>query len=61
MEWQVMVALILAIPIVLFVPALIWMAMVSGLYQVVRDRMHRRAVVSRRRRAARLAEERVIS
>lgn len=54
--WQVAVAVAVAFPIVLFVPALIWAAVVSGLYQVVRDRMRRRATVARRR-AGKMVEE----
>jgi uncharacterized membrane protein (GlpM family) len=54
--WQVAVAVAVAFPIVLFVPALIWAAVISGLYQVVRDRMRRRAAVTRRR-AGKMVEE----
>lgn len=54
--WQVAVAVAVVFPIVLFVPALIWAAVISGLYQVAIDRLRRRVTVSRRK-AARLAEE----
>lgn len=54
--WQVAVAVAVAFPIVLFVPALIWAAVISGLYQVARDRMRRRVTVTRRK-AVRMAEE----
>jgi len=57
--WQVALAVALALPIVLFVPVLVWAAVVSGLYQVVRDTLRRRATAPRRR-AARMAEEPVI-
>lgn len=56
MEWPVILALILLIPVVLFVPFLIWAAVASGLYVVVRDRLRRRVTVPRKR-AARMAEE----
>ena len=59
MEWQFVLALVLAIPIVIFVPMLVWVAVVSGLYQVVRDRVRRRATALRRRTAL-VAEEPVI-
>jgi len=57
--WQVAIAVAVAFPIVIFVPALVWLAVISGLYHVVRDRMRRRAAVTRRR-AVRMAEEPVI-
>lgn len=57
--WPVALAVALALPIVLLVPVLIWAAVVSGLYQVARDALRRRAV-AHRRRAARAAEEAVI-
>ena len=49
MEWQLILALVIAIPIVIFVPLLVWVAVVSGLYQVARDRLRRRVTVSRRK------------
>ena len=57
--WPVALAVALAIPVVLLVPALIWAAVVSGLYQVARDTLRRRAA-TQRRRAARAAEEAVV-
>ena len=57
--WQVALALALALPIILFVPVLIWAAVVSGLYQVARETMRRR-VLAPRRSAVRRAEEPVI-
>ena len=59
--WQVAVAIAVVFPIILFVPALIWAAVISGLYQVALDRfrMRRRAAVTRRR-AVRPAEEPVV-
>ena len=54
--WQVALAVALALPIVLLVPVLVWAAVVSGLYQVIRDTMRRR-VTAPRRRAIRMAEE----
>ena len=54
--WPVALAVALAIPVVLLVPALIWAAVVSGLYQVARDTLRRRTA-TQRRRAARATEE----
>ena len=61
MEWQVILALVIVIPIVLFVPFLIWAAVVSGLYQVFlyRFRQRRRATATQRK-ALRPAEEPVV-
>jgi len=47
--WQVAVAAAVVVPIVLLVPALIWAAVISGLYQVAFDRLRRRATASRRK------------
>jgi hypothetical protein len=58
--WQVALALALVMPIILFVPVLIWVAVVSGLYQVALARVRQRTAV-RRRGARRLTEESVIS
>ena len=37
MQWELIVALVLAIPIILFPVALIWYVNISGLYQVMQD------------------------
>jgi len=46
--WQVALAVALALPIVLFVPVLVWAAVVSGLYQVARDALRRRVTAPRK-------------
>ena len=48
MEWQFIVALIIAIPIIIFVPVLVWIAVASGLYQVARDSLRRRVLTRRK-------------
>ena len=58
MEWQFIVALVIGIPIVLFVPMLVWAAVASGLYQVARDRLRKRATAPRRK-LVKVAEEAV--
>lgn len=50
--WPVAVAVAVVFPVVLFVPALIWAAVISGLYQVVLDRLRRRVAVPRRKMSA---------
>ena len=48
MEWQFIVALIIAIPVIILVPVLVWVAVTSGLFQVARDSLRRRAALRRR-------------
>jgi signal transduction histidine kinase len=50
--WQVAVAVAIFFPVVLFVPALIWAAVIRGLYQVALDRLRRRVAVPRRKMSA---------
>lgn len=59
MEWQYIVAIVIGVPIIIFVPLLIWLAVISGLYQVARDRLRRRVPASRRR-VGKLVEEPVV-
>ena len=48
MDWQFIVALIIAIPVIIFVPVLVWIAVTSGLFQVARDSIRRRATARRK-------------
>ena len=57
--WQATLAIAIVFPIVLFIPALIWASVVSGLYYVIRDRLRRRVTAPQRRKRAALAEERL--
>ena len=41
MQWYLILALVLAIPIVLLPVALVWYLNISGLYQVIRDVLRR--------------------
>ncbi len=54
MEWQIILALVIGIPIILFPVAFIWYMNVSGLYQVMRDARQRE---KRRARALKAAEQ----
>ena len=54
MEWQLILALVIGIPIILLPVMLIWYVNVSGLYQVMRDARQRQ---KRRARALKAAEE----
>jgi hypothetical protein len=42
MEWQAVVALVLGMAIVLFVPALVWATVIAGVYQVVREKVRQK-------------------
>jgi hypothetical protein len=42
MEWEIIVAIVLAIPVILLPAALVWYLNVSGLYQVIRATRERR-------------------
>ena len=57
MEWQVIVALVVAIPVILFPAAFIWYLSVGGLYQAVRATREHRA---RQAEAETVVEERVL-
>jgi hypothetical protein len=48
MDWQFIVALIIAIPVIIFVPVLVWIAVASGLFQAARDSIRRRATARRK-------------
>ena len=54
--WQVTLAVGLVLPVVLFVPVLVWATIASGLYLVARDALRRRFIVPRRR-LERITEE----
>ncbi len=42
MEWQVIVALVIAVPVILFPAAFVWYLNIGGLTQVVREARARR-------------------
>jgi hypothetical protein len=39
MEMQAVIALVVGVVVVLFVPALVWSTVIVGLYQIVRDKV----------------------
>jgi len=57
MEWQVIVALVVAIPVILFPAAFIWYLSAGGVYQAMRATRERKA---RQARAETIVEERVL-
>ena len=52
MEWQVVVALVVAIPVILIPVVFVWFLNVSGIYTVVRETRKRRIAREKRMRAA---------
>ena len=44
MEWQIIVALVIAIPIILLPVALAWYLNIGGIYAAIKDARERRAV-----------------
>jgi sensor histidine kinase regulating citrate/malate metabolism len=58
MEWQIILAIVLGIPIILIPVVLIWYINVSGIYTVIRETQKRRAARKKRMREAQeLAKE----
>ncbi len=51
MEWQFIVALVVAIPVILFPAAFIWYLNVGGLYAAFKQARERRAAREKRARA----------
>lgn len=39
MEMQAVLALVIGVVVVLFVPALVWSTVIAGLYQIIRDKV----------------------
>ncbi|MFC1967649.1 hypothetical protein ACFLV2_03335 [Chloroflexota bacterium] len=44
MQWQTIVALVIAIPIILFPVAFIWYLNIGGIYSLVKEAREKRAV-----------------
>ncbi len=51
MEWQLILALILAIPVILIPVAFVWFLTVSGIYTVIREMRKKRIAREKRMRA----------
>ena len=54
MQWELVVALVIAIPIILFPAAFVWYLNASGIYTVVRETRKRR--IARKKRIRAIAE-----
>ena len=51
MEWQVIVALVVAIPIILFPAAFVWYLNIGGIYTAIKEARERRAAQEKGSRA----------
>ena len=52
MEWPIILALVLAIPIILFPAAFVWYLNIGGIYAAVREARKKRAARKEKARAA---------
>ena len=52
MQWQLVVALVIAIPIILFPVAFVWFLNIGGIYAAVKEARERRAVREKELNAA---------
>ena len=48
MEWQVIIALVIAIPVILFPAAFVWYTNVGGIYAALRNAKRKRAALKKR-------------
>jgi len=44
MEWQIIIALAIAIPVILFPAAFVWYLNISGIFAVIRELARKRAI-----------------
>lgn len=57
MQWEFIVALVIAIPIILFPAAFVWYLNIGGIYAAVKDARERRAATEKKARVAATAEQ----
>ena len=57
MEWQIVVALVIAIPVILFPAALVWYLNIGGIYAAIKEARARRT--TREERMATTAERHI--
>ena len=51
MEWQIVIALVIAIPVILFPVAVIWYLNVGGIFTAIKEAMTRRGMRDRKKDA----------
>ena len=57
MEWQIIVALLIAIPIILFPVAFVWYLNIGGIYAAVKEARARRVAHSRAEEAVKAKQQ----
>ena len=57
MQWEFIVALVIAIPIILFPAAFIWYLNIGGIYAAIKEARERRAARKKKRRRIRKVVE----
>lgn len=61
MDWQIIVALVVAIPIILFPVAFVWYINIGGIYTAIKEARARRAAREKGKQTTTEAEQRVIA
>jgi hypothetical protein len=51
MHWELIVALVIAVPVILFPAAFVWYLNIGGIYAAVREARARRAARERKKKA----------
>lgn len=59
MQWEFIVALVIAIPIILFPAAFVWYLNIGGIYAAVKDARERRAATEKKAKVAAAAEQHI--
>jgi len=59
MEWQIIVALAIVIPVVLIPVLFVWYLNIGGIYAAIKEARARRVVTEKRRKVAAEAKQRV--
>ena len=61
MQWEFIVALIIAIPIILFPAAFVWYLNIGGIYAAIKEARERRVAREEKTRAVAGAEQQVVA
>lgn len=59
MQWEFIIALVIAIPIILFPAAFVWYLNIGGIYTAIKEARERRAAREQRKRAVANAEQHI--
>jgi len=59
MQWEFVIALVIAIPIILFPAAFVWYLNIGGIYAAIKEARERRAAREKRTQTEAEAEQRI--